>query len=84
MLLLINGTRGVFLSQPTSKMLTRVKSVYLYIKEKGTATTTEIAEEFGTTNRTIQRDLRVLVFNDLVNSPIRGKWKITDKKVKTG
>ncbi|WP_439649454.1 DeoR family transcriptional regulator [Lentibacillus daqui] len=63
-------------------MLTRVKSVYLYIRKNGTVTTQELADEFGTTDRTIQRDLRVLVYNGLVNSPIRGKWKITNKKVK--
>ncbi|MEN1968165.1 DeoR family transcriptional regulator [Lentibacillus sp. N15] len=70
------------MNQPTSRMLTRVKSVYLYIKDKGTVTTTELAEEFGTTDRTIQRDLHVLDYNGLVDSPMRGKWKITNKKVK--
>ncbi|MEW9677705.1 DeoR family transcriptional regulator [Lentibacillus sp. L22] len=70
------------MNQPTSRMLTRVKSVYLYIRKNGTVTTQELADEFGTTDRTIQRDLRVLVYNGLVNSPIRGKWKITNKKVK--
>lgn len=74
--------RSGFLNQPTSRMLTRVKAVYLFIRENGTVTTTEIAEEFGTTARTIQRDLRILVYNGLVNSPIRGKWKITNKRVK--
>lgn len=74
--------RSGFLNQPTSRMLTRVKAVYLYIRENGTVTTTELAEEFGTTDRTMQRDLHVLVYNGLVNSPIRGKWKITNKKVK--
>ncbi|WP_442785800.1 DeoR family transcriptional regulator [Lentibacillus sp. Marseille-P4043] len=74
--------RSGFLNQPTSRMLTRVKAVYLYIRENGTVTTTELADEFGTTDRTIQRDLHVLVYNGLVNSPTRGRWKITNKKVK--
>lgn len=63
-------------------MLTRVKAVYLYIREKGPVSTTEIAEEFGITDRTVQRDLNVLEHNGLVVSPNRGRWKITEKKVK--
>ena len=70
------------MNQSTSRMLTRVKAIYLYIREKGTVTTTELAEEFGTTDRTIQRDLQVLEYNGLVVSPNRGRWKITNKKVK--
>ncbi|WP_099158825.1 DeoR family transcriptional regulator [Virgibacillus ndiopensis] len=69
------------MNQPTSRMLTRVKAVYLYIREKGTVSTTELADEFGTTDRTIQRDLNVLAYNGLVDSPVRGRWKITNKKV---
>ncbi len=63
-------------------MLDRVKAVYLYIKEKGTVTTTDIAEEFGITDRTVQRDLHVLEYNGLVSSPSRGHWTTTGKKVK--
>lgn len=63
-------------------MLTRVKAVYFFIKEKGTVTTSEIAEEFGITDRTVQRDLHLLEYNGLVNSPNRGRWEITNKKVK--
>lgn len=63
-------------------MLTRVKAVYLYIRENGPVSTTEIAEEFGITDRTVQRDLNVLEHNGLVMSPNRGRWKITRKKVK--
>ncbi|WP_156418653.1 DeoR family transcriptional regulator [Lentibacillus amyloliquefaciens] len=66
----------------TSRMITRVKAVYLYIREKGTVSTREIADEFGTTDRTIQRDLTILTHNGLVKSPIRGKWKTTAKPVK--
>lgn len=66
----------------TTRMLTRVKAVYFFIKEKGTVTTSEIAEEFGITDRTVQRDLHLLEYNGLVNSPNRGRWKITNKKVK--
>lgn len=69
------------MNQPTSRRLTRVKSVYLYIRENGTVSTSEIADEFGTTDRTIQRDLNVLAHNGLVNSPVRGRWKISSKKV---
>ncbi|MFC4556746.1 DeoR family transcriptional regulator [Virgibacillus kekensis] len=70
------------MNQMTSRMLNRVKAVYLYIRENGTVTTAEIAEEFGITDRTTQRDLSVLTHNGLISSPVRGKWKITDKHVK--
>ncbi|MCJ8009541.1 DeoR family transcriptional regulator [Lederbergia wuyishanensis] len=66
----------------TNRMLTRIKAIYLYIKENGTVTTSELAEEFGSTPRTIQRDLNVLEYNDLISSPHRGKWTTTKKKVK--
>ncbi len=74
--------RSGFLSQSTTRMLTRVKAVYLFIRENGPVTTTEIAEEFDITDRTVQRDLNVLSYNGLVRSPTRGKWDITKKKVK--
>ncbi|MFZ3579822.1 DeoR family transcriptional regulator [Virgibacillus sp. DJP39] len=77
----MHSLRSGFLDYQTSRMLTRVKAVYLYIKEYGMVSTPELAEEFDTTNRTIQRDLHVLMYNGLVSSPTRGKWKITDKKV---
>lgn len=63
-------------------MINRVKSVYLFIRENGTVTTTSVAEEFGITDRTVQRDLQVLEYNGLVTSPIRGKWTITERRVK--
>ncbi|OLO40471.1 alkaline phosphatase [Alkalihalophilus pseudofirmus] len=63
-------------------MLTRIKSIYLYIKQRGTVTTNELVEEFGITQRTIQRDLNVLEYNDLVLSPSRGKWTVNKKKTK--
>ncbi|MDQ0215748.1 DeoR/GlpR family transcriptional regulator of sugar metabolism [Oikeobacillus pervagus] len=66
----------------TNRMLTRIKSVYLFIKENGTVSTQEIVDEFGITPRTIQRDLNVLAYNDLVVSPSRGKWTTTEKRVK--
>lgn len=71
-----------FLKTSTDRMLTRIKSIYLYIKEKKTVTTNELVEEFGITQRTIQRDLNVLKYNDLVASPSRGKWSVTKKKVR--
>ena len=65
----------------TDRMLIRIKDVYLYILENGTVTTEKLSEEFGITNRTIQRDLNVLEYNDLITSPVRGKWTTTSKKV---
>ncbi|PPA71696.1 DeoR family transcriptional regulator [Jeotgalibacillus proteolyticus] len=66
----------------TNRMLTRIKSVYMFIKKNGTVTTNDLVDEFGITPRTIQRDLNVLAYNDLVSSPSRGKWTTTQKKVK--
>ncbi len=71
-----------FLKPSTNRMLNRIKSVYMFINKRGTVTTGELVEEFGITPRTIQRDLNVLVYNDLVKSPSRGKWTTTKKKVK--
>lgn len=75
-------TRSGFLKASTDRMLTRIKSIYLYIKQRGTVTTNELVEEFGITQRTIQRDLNVLEYNDLVYSPSRGKWTVNPKKTK--
>ena len=66
----------------TDRMLSRIKDVYLFIRDNGTVTTQDLVEEFNITPRTIQRDLNVLAFNDLVMSPSRGKWTTTKKKVK--
>ncbi|MBD8069040.1 DeoR family transcriptional regulator [Bacillus sp. PS06] len=66
----------------TDRMLNRIKSVYMFINERGTVSTQELVDEFGITPRTIQRDLNVLAYNDLVRSPSRGKWTTTRKKVK--
>lgn len=74
--------RSGFLNQSTTRMLNRVKAIYLFIREYGPVSTAEIAEEFGITDRTVQRDLNVLEHNGLVVSPIRGRWRITKKKVK--
>lgn len=63
-------------------MLNRIKSIYMFINQRGIVTTQELVEEFDTTPRTIQRDLNVLAYNDLVKSPSRGKWTTTQKKVK--
>jgi len=70
------------LKPSTDRMLTRIKSIYVFIKEKGTVTTQELVDEFGITPRTIQRDLNVLAYNDLVKSTHRGIWTTTSKKVK--
>ncbi|MFY4774509.1 DeoR family transcriptional regulator [Metabacillus sp. RGM 3146] len=66
----------------TNRMLTRIKSIYMFIFERGTVTTQQLVDEFGITPRTIQRDLNVLSYNDLVKSPSRGKWTTTKRKVK--
>ena len=66
----------------TDRMLNRIKDVYMFILSKGEVTTQDLVEEFNITPRTIQRDLNVLAFNDLVTSPSRGKWTTTKKKVK--
>lgn len=66
----------------TNRMLTRIKSVYMFISDNGTVSTQELVEEFGITPRTIQRDLNVLAYNDLVKSPSRGLWTTTSKRVK--
>ncbi|TQR18007.1 DeoR family transcriptional regulator [Psychrobacillus vulpis] len=66
----------------TDRMLNRIKDVYMFIRDKGTVTTQDLVDEFGITPRTIQRDLNVLAFNDLVISPTRGKWTTTNKRVK--
>lgn len=66
----------------TDRMLNRIKDVYMFILAKGEVTTQDLVEEFNITPRTIQRDLNVLAFNDLVMSPSRGKWTTTKKKVK--
>lgn len=65
----------------TERMLTRVKDVYMFILENGTVTTQNVVEEFDITPRTAQRDLNVLEYNDLVMSPVRGKWTTIEKVV---
>ena len=66
----------------TDRMLNRIKDVYMFILDKGVVSTQDLVEEFNITPRTVQRDLNVLAFNDLVVSPSRGKWTTTGKKVK--
>lgn len=66
----------------TTRMMTRIKSIYMYIDERGMVSTQELVEEFGITPRTIQRDLNILAYNNLVESPSRGKWTTTNKRVK--
>jgi len=70
------------LKPSTDRMLNRIKSIYLYIRKKGSVSTKELVEEFGLTERTIQRDLNVLEYNNLVVSPERGIWTTTNKKIK--
>lgn len=66
----------------TDRMLNRIKDVYMFILDRGTVTTQDLVDEFSITPRTVQRDLNVLAFNDLITSPSRGKWTTTNKKVK--
>ncbi len=82
--ILENDDEGVVpqLNPNTDRMLTRIKDVYLFILDHGEVTTENVVEEFGITNRTAQRDLNVLEYNELIMSPSRGKWKTTKKKVK--
>jgi DeoR/GlpR family transcriptional regulator of sugar metabolism len=70
------------LNPSTNRMLNRVKDVYLYIKENGTVTTQELVDAFEMNQRTIQRDLNILTYNNLVKSTSRGKWTVTSKKVR--
>ncbi|MCZ8536340.1 MULTISPECIES: DeoR family transcriptional regulator [Paenisporosarcina] len=66
----------------TDRMLNRIKDVYMFIRDHGIVTTQDLVDEFGITPRTVQRDLNVLAFNDLVSSPSRGSWTTTNKRVK--
>ncbi|MFX3673176.1 MAG: DeoR family transcriptional regulator [Paenisporosarcina sp.] len=66
----------------TDRMLNRIKDVYKYIRDNGIVTTQDLVDEFGITPRTVQRDLNVLAFNDLISSPSRGRWTTTSKRVK--
>ena len=79
-----NEDEGVIphLKPATDRMLTRIKDIYFYILDNGTVTTENLVEEFGITHRTIQRDLNVLEYNELITSPVRGKWTTTAKKVR--
>ncbi|MFT8870778.1 MAG: DeoR family transcriptional regulator [Sporolactobacillus sp.] len=70
------------MSPSTDRMLNRVKSVYLFIRRRGTVSTKELVEEFDMTQRTMQRDLNILTYNELVSSPKRGQWRVTTKRVK--
>lgn len=70
------------MSPSTDRMLNRVKAVYLFIRKKGTVTTQDLVQEFDMTPRTMQRDLNILTYNNLVKSTSRGCWTVTNKKVK--
>ncbi|MDS9471788.1 DeoR family transcriptional regulator [Sporosarcina pasteurii] len=69
------------MKEATERMLTRIKDVYMYILDNGTVTTQNVVDEFDITPRTAQRDLNVLEYNELITSPVRGKWTTTSKKV---
>lgn len=66
----------------TDRKLTRIKSVYWYIKKKGPVNTSELMDQFGVSERTIQRDIDTLMYNGLVKNHSKGKWAVTEKKVK--
>ena len=59
----------------TDRMLNRIKDVYMFILDKGTVSTQDLVEEFSITPRTVQRDLNVLAFNDLVMRRNFNSWK---------
>ncbi|MBF4499793.1 MULTISPECIES: DeoR family transcriptional regulator [Savagea] len=69
------------MSNSTDRMLRRVKDVYFFILDNGVVTTDRIVEEFGVTARTVQRDLNVLEYNELIKSPTRGQWTTTEIEV---
>lgn len=68
----------------TGHKLTRIKSVYFYIKKHGPVSTKELVEEFEMSYRTIERDLDILLYNGLIihHNSTRGRWVVTNKKVK--
>ncbi|GKV64764.1 MULTISPECIES: DeoR family transcriptional regulator [Sporosarcina] len=66
----------------TDRMLIRIKDVYLFIRDNGKVTTEAVAEEFNISQRTAQRDLNVLEYNELIKNSVRGEWTTTSKKVK--
>ena len=70
-------------SRPRSeRKVNRIKDVYFFIKKHGPIKRSTLLEEFGTTVRTLERDLDVLNHNDLIYSPKRGWWAVTERKVK--
>lgn len=66
----------------TDRMLIRIKDVYMFIRDNGTVTTEDVADEFDISSRTAQRDLNVLEYNELIKNSVRGEWTTTSKKVK--
>ena len=79
-----NMNEGVVSSMnpATDRMLVRIKDVYMFIRDNGTVTTEDVADEFDISSRTAQRDLNVLEYNELIKSSARGEWTTTSKKVK--
>ncbi len=63
-------------------MLNRIKDLYLYLNERGTATTKELSEQFGLSERTIQRDINILQYNGLVESYKKANGQQLIKKLK--
>lgn len=66
----------------TARKMTRIKDLYWYIKKHGLVSVSKIEEEFCIGIRTVQRDLDTLEYNDLIFSPKRGYWQVTNRKVK--
>lgn len=62
--------------------LTRIKSIYFYIKQNGPTQLKTLMDEFQVCERTIQRDLQALELNGLVGKSNSRSWIVTDKKVK--
>jgi DeoR/GlpR family transcriptional regulator of sugar metabolism len=68
----------------TARKINRIKDLYWFIHKHGPVKIAELEEEFGMHKRTIERDLETLQYNQLIFSPKRGHWQVTDRKVKGG
>ena len=71
-------------SRTVEYKMARIKQMYFYIKECGSVSTEKIAEEFKVSKRTVQRETFALRYNGLIKQSNRGKWSVTDVKVKVG
>lgn len=68
----------------TARKITRIKDLYWYIHKNGPIRRYKILDEFGMSKRTLERDLRILEYNELIFAPKKGYWQVTNRKVKGG